>query len=170
MKKPSLQSYNRFAQQFRCASQAAGKEQTLLPYFISGHPGSTLHDTIAMALYLKRHNLRPLRVQDFIPTPMSVAATMYHTGLDPLSKGAARPVYVAKELRERKLQRALLLYWDRGHHELAREALRKAGRQDLIGYGPGCLVPPEPRLPAPPKPHGEVAPPPQEASGSRQSI
>ena len=142
MKKPGVKSYNRFAEQFRCASQEAGKEQYLIPYFISGHPGSTLDDMIDLALYLKRNNLRPRQVQDFIPTPMSLAATMYHTGLDPLSKDASKKVFVPKGLREKKLQKALLLYWDRTHHELAREALRKAGRADLIGYGVGCLVPP----------------------------
>jgi uncharacterized radical SAM protein YgiQ len=142
MKKPGVESYNRFAEQFRCASKEAGKEQYLIPYFISGHPGSTLEDMIDLALYLKRNNLRPRQVQDFIPTPMSLAATMYHTGLDPLSKDAQKRVSVPKGLREKKLQKSLLLYWDRAHHELAREALRKAGRADLIGYGAGCLVPP----------------------------
>ena len=102
---------------------------------------------IELALYLKRNNLRPRQVQDFIPTPMSLAATMYHTGLDPLSKDADREVYVPKGLREKKLQKALLLYWDRAHHDLAREALCKAGRQDLIGYGADCLVPPDPSAP-----------------------
>jgi uncharacterized radical SAM protein YgiQ len=147
MKKPGVQSYNRFAEEFRCASKAAGKEQYLIPYFISGHPGSTLAEMIELALYLKRNNLRPRQVQDFIPTPMSLAATMYHTGLDPLSKDSDRAVYVPKGLREKKLQKALLLYWDRAHHDLAREALCKAGRQDLIGYGADCLVPPDPSAP-----------------------
>ena len=145
MKKPGLESYDKFASQFSCASKEAGKEQYLIPYYISGHPGSTLEDMIDLALYLKRSNLRPRQVQDFIPTPMSLASTMYHTGLDPLSKEADRPVYVPKGLREKKLQKSLLLYWDAAHHELAREALQKAGRTDLIGYGPSCLVPPEPR-------------------------
>jgi uncharacterized radical SAM protein YgiQ len=152
MKKPGVQSYDRFASAFSCASKDAGKEQYLVPYYISGHPGSTLEDMIDLALYLKRNNLRPRQVQDFIPTPMSLAATMYHTGLDPLSKDASRPVYVPKGLREKRLQKALLLYWDKAHHELAREALRQAGRSDLIGHGPSCLIPPEPR-PTPPRPY-----------------
>jgi uncharacterized radical SAM protein YgiQ len=158
MKKPGVASYDRFAERFACASQEAGKEQYLIPYYISGHPGSTLDDMIDLALYLKRNNLRPRQVQDFIPTPMSLAATMYHTGLDPLSKDASRPVYVPKGLREKRLQKALLLYWDKGHHELAREALHKAGRHDLIGHGPSCLVPPEPRA-------GSPAPPPRPLRG-----
>ena len=79
MKKPGVASYDRFARQFQCASQEAGKEQYLIPYYISGHPGSRLEDMIGLALYLKRRDLRPRQVQDFIPTPMSLAATMYHT-------------------------------------------------------------------------------------------
>ena len=113
-----------------------------LSAYISGHPGSTLDYMIELALYLKAHHLRPPSVQDFIPTPMSLATAMYHTGLDPLSKDASRPVFTERGLRDKKLQRALLMYWDRSQHDLAREALHKANRRDLIGHGPGCLVPP----------------------------
>jgi len=140
MKKPGVASYERFAEQFACASQEAGKEQHLVPYYISGHPGSTLQDMIDLAIYLKARNMRPRQVQDFIPTPMSMATAMYYTGLDPFTR---QPVYTAKDLREKKLQKALLLYWDPAQHVLAREALRKAGRADLIGHRHGCLVPPE---------------------------
>jgi len=84
--------------------------------------------------------VRPRQVQDFIPTPMSLAATMYWTGMDPL---AWEPVYTAVGLREKKLQKALILYWDEAQWPLAREALEQAGRADLIGHGKGCLVPPE---------------------------
>ena len=142
MKKPPIESYDRFAEQFRCASENAGKEQYLIPYFISGHPGSRLGDMIEQALYLKRRGYRPRQVQDFIPTPMSLAATMYHTGIDPITM---KPVYTAKGLREKRLQKALLLYWDPEQHDLVREALTLAGRADLIGHGPEHLVPPEPR-------------------------
>ena len=83
--------------------------------------------------------MRPRQVQDFIPTPMSMATTMYHTGIDPLTR---TPVYTAKDLYEKRLQKALLQCWDPANHELAREALVKAGRRDLIGTGPKCLVPP----------------------------
>jgi uncharacterized radical SAM protein YgiQ len=141
MKKPPIESYDRFTDAFRCASQAAGKEQYLVPYFISGHPGSTLHDMIEQALYLKKKGYRPRQVQDFIPTPMSLAATMYHTGIDPLTM---KPCYTAKGLREKRLQKALLLYWDPEQHELVREALALAGRTDLIGTRPEHLVPPAP--------------------------
>jgi uncharacterized radical SAM protein YgiQ len=140
MKKPGIQSYERFAQAFCSASEAAGKEQYLVPYFITGHPGSTLKDTIELALYLKRNNLRPRQVQDFIPTPMAVATTMYHTGLDPLTM---EPVPVARELREKRRMKALILWWDEAQWPLAREALSAAGRRDLIGRALGCLVPPD---------------------------
>ncbi|MBK8262440.1 MAG: YgiQ family radical SAM protein [Nannocystis sp.] len=140
MKKPGIASYERFAAGFMCASEAAGKEQHLVPYFISGHPGCGLDDMIALALWLKERDMRPRQVQDFIPTPMSMATSMYYTGLDPFT---GEPVYTAKDLREKKLQKALLLYWDPNHHAHAREALRRAGRRDLIGMAPGCLIPPE---------------------------
>ncbi len=152
MKKPGIESYDRFAEQFRCASEDAGKDQYLIPYFISGHPGSKLSDMITLALYLKKKGVRPRQVQDFIPTPMSLAATMYHTGLDPLTM---KPCYTARGLREKKLQKALLLYWDPEQHELVREALVQARRTDLIGSRPECLVPHgrDPRRPARHAPH-----------------
>jgi uncharacterized radical SAM protein YgiQ len=140
MKKPPIGSYERFAQAFCQASESAGKEQYLVPYFISGHPGSTLRDTIELALYLKRNKMRPRQVQDFIPTPMAIATAMYHTGIDPLT---GKPVYTATDLREKRMMKALLFYWDKAHWPLAREALRKAHRSDLIGKAPRCLVPPE---------------------------
>jgi uncharacterized radical SAM protein YgiQ len=140
MKKPSIKSYERFAQTFCQASDEAGKEQFLVPYFITGHPGSTLKDTIELALYLKRNDMRPRQVQDFIPTPMAVATTMYFTGIDPLT---GEPVYTARDLREKRMMKALVFYWDPQHWPLAREALRQAGRHDLIGRGPNALVPPE---------------------------
>ncbi len=140
MKKPSIKSYERFAQAFCQASEEAGKEQYLVPYFITGHPGSTLKDTIELAQYLKRNGMRPRQVQDFIPTPMAVATTMYYTGIDPMS---GEEVYTAHDLREKRMMKALIFYWDAQHWPLAREALKKAGRLDLIGRGPQHLVPPE---------------------------
>ena len=140
MKKPSIESYERFAQAFCQASEEAGKEQYLVPYFITGHPGSTLKDTVELALYLKRKGMRPRQVQDFIPTPMAIATTMFYTGIDPLS---GEPVYTARDLREKKMMKALIFYWDPQHWPLAREALSAAGRRDLIGRGPNALVPPE---------------------------
>ncbi len=158
MKKPGVAAYERFAEQFMCASEAAGKEQHLVPYFISGHPGSTLADMIDLALWLKARGVRPRQVQDFIPTPMSMATCMYYTGRDPFTR---EPVYTAKDLREKKLQKALLLYWDPAQHHLTREALRKAGRADLIGHAPGCLVPPDGHVSAPSRPRRARAEAPQ---------
>ncbi|MEM9072526.1 MAG: YgiQ family radical SAM protein [Myxococcota bacterium] len=140
MKKPGVESYDRFAEMFACASEKTGKEQHLVPYYISGHPGSTMASMIQLALYLKRKGLRPRQVQDFIPTPMSMATSMYYTGRDPFSQEA---VFTAKSLREKRMQKALLQYWDPSQHHLAREALKKARRGDLIGSRPGCLIPPE---------------------------
>ncbi|MEZ4320235.1 MAG: YgiQ family radical SAM protein [Myxococcota bacterium] len=139
MKKPGIASFERFRTMFQCASQDAGKEQYDIPYFISGHPGCDLTDMVELALWLKSQGYRPRQVQDFIPTPMSIASAMYHTGIDPLT---GDPVYVAKGLREKKLQKALLLYWSKEWWDLAREALTEANRTDLIGHGPECLVPP----------------------------
>jgi uncharacterized radical SAM protein YgiQ len=140
MKKPGIESYERFANAFCQASEAAGKEQYLVPYFITAHPGSTLKDTIALARYLKERNMRPRQIQDFIPTPMAIATAMYHTGIDPLS---GEPVPVVRDLREKRMMKALILWWDEKQWPLAREALRKAGRTDLIGKRPECLVPPD---------------------------
>jgi uncharacterized radical SAM protein YgiQ len=139
MKKPGIESYERFQTMFACASRDAGKEQYDIPYFISGHPGSTLEDMVELALWLKKNGRRPRQVQDFIPTPMAMATCMYHTGIDPLTM---TPVYTATGLRAKKLQKALLLYWSPDQWPLAREALREAGRADLIGDGPDALVPP----------------------------
>jgi uncharacterized radical SAM protein YgiQ len=142
MRKPAAELYDRFAREF---AAACDKEQYLVPYFMAGHPGTTLRDMVELAVWLKRRGLRPRQVQEFIPTPMSLATAMYHTGLDPMS---GRPVPVARGLREKRLQKALLLYWDPAEHERVREALHEAGRRDLIGRGAAALVPPASRAPA----------------------
>jgi uncharacterized radical SAM protein YgiQ len=139
MKKPPIAAYERFARAFCQASEAAGKEQYLIPYFIVGHPGSTLADTIELARWLKRQNLRPRQIQEFIPTPMAMATAMYVTGIDPIS---GERVEVVRDLREKRRMKALLLWWDERQHPLAREALRAGGRADLIGSGPERLIPP----------------------------
>jgi len=139
MKKPGAESYERFAEMFSCESKAAGKDQHLVPYYISGHPGSTLQSMIELATYLKDKGIRPRQVQDFIPTPMSMATSMFYTGLDPFTRA---PVYTEHDLRGKRMQKALLLYWDPTQHDLAREALIKSKRHDLIGSGAHCLVPP----------------------------
>jgi uncharacterized radical SAM protein YgiQ len=139
MKKPGVESYERFATMFQCASDDAGKDQHLVPYYISGHPGSTLDAMITLALHLKKQGVRPRQVQDFIPTPMSMATAMFWTGLDPFTGSS---VYTAKTMADKRKQKSLLLYWDPTHHDLAREALVDAGRRDLIGSGADALVPP----------------------------
>jgi uncharacterized radical SAM protein YgiQ len=139
MWKPPIECYERFIDEFSSASEKAGREQHLVPYFISGHPGTTLLDMVDLAVYLKRRGIRPRQVQDFIPTPMAMATSMYYTGLSPFTQ---EPVHTAKTLREKRLQKALLLYWDPKHHDEAREALRLAKRTDLIGSGARALVPP----------------------------
>jgi uncharacterized radical SAM protein YgiQ len=142
MKKPGIASFERFKGMFECASKDAGKEQYDIPYFISGHPGCSLDDMVELAIWLKEKGYRPRQVQDFIPTPMSVASAMYYTGIDPLTM---EPVYVARGLREKKLQKALLMYWNREWWDLTREALQQAGRSDLIGSTAAHLVPPPPK-------------------------
>ncbi len=137
MKKPPVDGFEQFTRSFQQASQACGKRQGIVPYFIAGHPGSDLPAMISLALFLKRTNNRPDKVQDFIPSPMDIATCMYHTGLDPMT---GKPVYVAKGARERRLQRALLQYWKPENHGAVVEALTIAGRRDLIGAGPHCLV------------------------------
>jgi uncharacterized radical SAM protein YgiQ len=142
MKKPPIEHYERFAQAFCQASDDAGKQQYLIPYLITGHPGSGVEDTIELALYLKRNRLKPRQIQDFIPTPMAMATAMYYSGHDPFT---LEPVKTVRSLREKRQMKALVFYWDPQHWPLAREALREAGRRDLIGNGPHCLVPGAPR-------------------------
>ena len=137
MKKPAIEDYDAFVQKFFRLSKTAGKRQQLVPYFISAHPGSDLAAMIEVAVYLKRTGIQPDQVQDFIPGPFDIATCMYHTGLDPIT---GREVYVAKGARERKLQRALLQYSKPENYFDVRLALRQAGRTDLIGEGPTCLI------------------------------
>jgi len=138
MRKPPIEDFEAFAKEFRRASAASGKEQYLTPYFIAGHPGSDLKAMIRLALYLKRHGLKPDKVQDFIPGPMDVATCMYHTGLDPMT---GKPVYVPRGARERRLQKALLQFFKPENYDDVQAALVEAGRTDLIGDGPDCLIP-----------------------------
>lgn len=141
MKKPGPEEFVEFDAQFRQASRRAGKKQYLVPYFIASHPGSDLDAMIELALFLKRNHYRPDQVQDFIPSPFDIAACMYYTGLDPFTK---KPVYVARHLRDRKLQRALLQFFKPENYFEVRRALEQAGRQDLIGSGCDCLIPAQP--------------------------
>jgi uncharacterized radical SAM protein YgiQ len=142
MKKPSVDNFSQFAADFRKASRQAGKpKQGLVPYFIASHPGSDLHAMIDLALFLKRNGYRPDQVQDFIPAPFDIATCMYYTGLDPFTK---KPVYVARNLRDRKLQRALMQFFKPENYFEVRKALEQAGRTDLIGSGCEALIPTQP--------------------------
>jgi len=141
MRKPSVGDFEQFSEVFEAESAKAGKDQYLVPYFIASHPGSDLNAMIDLAVFLKRHGYRPDQVQDFIPAPFDVATAMYYTGLDPFTK---QPVYVARHLRDRKLQRALMQFFKPENYFEVREALRQAGRQDLIGDGCDSLIPAQP--------------------------
>jgi uncharacterized radical SAM protein YgiQ len=137
MKKPGRQDFVEFGKAFDEASRAVGKEQYLVPYFIASHPGSTIEDMIELALFLKQAGYKPRQVQDFIPSPLDLATTMYWTGLDPMT---LEPVPVVKKLKDRNAQRALMQFFKPENWFLVREALLDAGRGDLIGDHKGALI------------------------------
>ena len=141
MKKPSADDYVAFDKAFRAASRRVGKKQYTVPYFIASHPGSGLEEMIDLAVFLKRNGYRPDQVQDFIPSPFDIAACMYHTGLDPMTK---QPVTITKGLRDRRMQRALLQFFKPENYFEVRRALEQTGRHDLIGSGCDCLIPERP--------------------------
>lgn len=140
MGKPHISVYEKFSQRFYRLTKEVGKEQYLVPYFISSHPGSTLKDAIQLAVFMKRHRIHPEQVQDFYPTPGTVSTCMFYTGLDPMTM---KEVYVPRSQEEKWLQRALLQYFKPENRRAVVTALKKARREDLIGAGPDCLVPPE---------------------------
>lgn len=139
MGKPHIGIYEQFLDRYRRLNQSCAKEQFVVPYLMSSHPGSTLESAIELALYLKKTGRRPEQVQDFYPTPGTLSTCMYHTGLDPMSM---KPVYVAKSPEEKAMQRALLQYTRADRRKTVIEALKAAGREDLIGYESHCLVRP----------------------------
>lgn len=139
MGKSSKEVYLKFSKAYQHINQALGKEQYLVPYFMSSHPGAGLKEAIELAEFIRDLNYRPEQVQDFIPTPGSLSTCMYYTGINPLTN---EKVYVAKDPHEKKLQRALLQYRNPKNYHLVYEALTKANRKDLIGYEPKCLIRP----------------------------
>ena len=152
MGKPDFSVYQRFRKKFFELTREAVKEQYLVPYLMSSHPGSTLEEAVELALCLKRDHYAPEQVQDYYPTPGTASTVMYYTGYNPLDM---KPVYVATEYRDKQLQRALLQYNKPENAPLVREALRKLKREDLIGYGEDCLVRPEGGIQKPKSaPHG----------------
>ena len=138
--KPGFDVYSRFVKAYERMNARCGMDQYLVPYLMSSHPGSTLKDAVRLAEYLRDIHHMPEQVQDFYPTPSTLSTCMYYTGLDPRTM---QKVYVPRDPHEKAMQRALLQYAMPGSRELAREALVRAGRGDLIGYGPKCLVRPE---------------------------
>ena len=140
MGKPHFEVYEKFRGKFFDLTHQMGKEQYLVPYLMSSHPGSTLNDAVDLAICLKRDGYAPEQVQDFYPTPGTASTVMYYTGLNPLT---GKPVHVTTDYHEKQLQRALLQYNRPANAPLIREALRLVGRTDLIGNRPECLVRPE---------------------------
>ena len=150
MGKPHIDVYEKFMDKYKKMNNRFSKEQYVVPYLMSSHPGSTLADAVALAEYLNKKGRQPEQVQDFYPTPGTVSTCMYYTGIDPMTM---KSVYVAKTFREKAMQRALLQWKRPDKRKLVIEALKEAGREDLIGYGPECLVRPDrpPRQKAPEK-------------------
>lgn len=139
MGKPQNRIYGEFTRQFQKMNDRLGKKQYLVPYLMSSHPGSTLKEAVELAEYCRDLGYMPEQVQDFYPTPSTLSTCMYYTGLDPRTM---KPVYVPKSPHEKAMQRALIQYRDPKLYDLVEEALKKAGRTDLIGYGPKCLIRP----------------------------
>jgi uncharacterized radical SAM protein YgiQ len=144
MNKPKHEVYVRFEEKFKHLNERYGKRQYLVPYLISGHPGTTLHDAVRLAEYLKKRGVQPEQVQDFYPTPGTLSTCMYYTGLDPRTM---KPIYVARTPQEKAMQRALLQWKKPANRPLVLRALKETGREDLIGYGKNCLIRPD----APPR-------------------
>ena len=137
MGKPEIETYLKFKKRFYELTKSEGKEQFLVPYLMSSHPGSTMKDAIELSVFLKREGMRPEQVQDFYPTPGTVSTCMYYTGLDPITMN---PIYVARTPQEKAEQRALLQYFKPENRDIVLRALKKYGRYDLIGSGKDCLI------------------------------
>ncbi len=140
MGKPHIEAYEAFKDRYQRYNQKFGKEQYIVPYLMSSHPGCTLDDAIQLAEWLNRTGRQPEQVQDFYPTPGTLSTCMYYTGLDPRTM---KPVFVPKTPHDKAMQRALMQWKRPEKRPLVLEALRTAGREDLIGFGKGCLVRPE---------------------------
>ena len=141
MGKPGREVFDKFCDKYKRINKELGKEQYVVPYLMSSHPGSELEDAIELAEYLRDIKYTPEQVQDFYPTPGTMSTCMFYTGLDPRTM---EKVYVPKTFEEKKMQRALLQYRKPENYETVKKALLKAGRQDLIGFEKHCLIPPRP--------------------------
>ena len=140
MGKPENKVYQAFVKKYKRINQELGKDQYLVPYLMSSHPGSTLKEAVELAEYLRDLGYMPEQVQDFYPTPSTISTCMYYTGVDPRDM---KPVYVPKNPHEKAMQRALIQYRDPKNYDLVLEALKKAGRMDLVGYDRHCLLRPK---------------------------
>ena len=140
MGKPERAVFERFVEKYDRINKKAGKNQFLVPYFMSSHPGASLKEAVELAEYCRDLGYMPEQVQDFYPTPSTVSTVMYYTGIDPRN---GEKVYVCKNPHEKAMQRALIQYRNPKNRELVREALVRAGRKDLIGFGEKCLIRPE---------------------------
>ncbi len=139
MGKPHIESYNRFSKLFYDTTKRIGKEQYLVPYLMSSHPGSSIEDAVKLAVFLKQNRIRPEQVQDFYPTPGTVSTAAYYSGFDPQT---LKPVYVAKTKEEKQMQRALLQYFRPENYNIVKTALALSGRQDLCSNRPDALIKP----------------------------
>ena len=140
MGKPHIETYEKFKEKYQRLNQKFGKEQYLVPYLISSHPGCTLQDAVRLAEWLNRNGRQPEQVQDFYPTPGTLSTCMYYTGIDPRTM---QPVYVPTDAHEKAMQRALMQWKRPEKRRLVLEALRRTDRMDLVGYGKDCLLRPE---------------------------
>lgn len=139
MGKPKNAVYEAFTKKYNRLNQQTGKNQFLVPYLMSSHPGSTIKEAVALAEYLRDTGYMPEQVQDFYPTPSTMSTVMYYTGVDPVTM---KPVYVCRNPHEKAMQRALIQYRNPKNYDLVREALKLAGREDLIGFDKKCLIRP----------------------------
>ena len=139
MGKPEHSVYEKFTEEFYKMNAKIGKKQYLVPYLMSSHPGSTLKEAVELAEYCRDLGYMPEQVQDFYPTPSTLSTCMYYTGLDPRT---GQKVYVPKNPHEKAMQRALIQYRNPELYDLVLEALKGAGRMDLVGFGPKCLIRP----------------------------
>ncbi len=143
--KPKAAVYEEFCRRYKKMNEKLGLKQYLVPYLMSSHPGSTMKEAVELAEYCRDLGYMPEQVQDFYPTPSTISTCMYYTGLDPRTM---KPVYVPHNPHEKEMQRALIQYRNPKNRELVKEALKKAGREDLIGFGPKCLLRPGGKAPA----------------------
>ncbi len=139
MGKPHVEVYEEFEKRFYASTRKCGKEQYLVPYLMSSHPGCTLAEAVELAVFLKKHNIRPEQVQDYYPTPGTISTAMFYTGLDPYTM---EPVFVPRSKEDKAMQRALLQYFKPENKQLVEKALIMAKRRDLIGFGKECLITP----------------------------